>query len=341
VRSSPAIDNTGGSSDGTIYVGSNNGNVYAINPNGTPKGLPWPFSTAGPVKSSPAIDTEGNIYVGSDDGHLYKIDPTGSEIWRFPAVGNIGAVQSSPAIDNSNSTIYVGSNDGNVYAINPDGLEKWSFPTGGPVISSPAISPGGIIYVGSNDGFLYAIKQFPEPRNFKDENRTLNKLLTYEELGPSPPLDIADTNDWLNGDATNSKPWAVRLEVERSEDAIVPGKFSYNLSLWMRQCVDIDCSNIIGTLFEDTRINYDVVFNGDAGLPKLPMTQNFELDEINPPFNGNSPDPIFERFLFGFTSAVDSSQTQNLTIRKFQLSFIRPSDPTVDNDIPWNTELGL
>jgi outer membrane protein assembly factor BamB len=340
VRSTPALD----PNDGTIYVGSDNGNVYAIKPDGTSKGAPWPFSTSGPVKSSPAIDTDGNIYVGSDDGHLYKIDQSGSEVWRFPSAASglsIGEVRSSPAIDNSNGTIYVGSNDGNVYAINPDGTEKWNFPTGGPVISSPAIGPGGNIYVGSNDGLLYAINQFPEPRNFKDENRTLNKLLTNEELGPSPPLDIADTNDWLNGDASDQKPWAVRLEVERKEVTPGSGRFSYNLSLWMRQCVDIDCSNILSTVFEDTRSDYNVVFNGDAGLPKLPMTQNFELDEINPPFNGNSPNPIFERFLFGFTSAVDSSQTQNVTIRKFQLSFISSTDRSVDTDILWNTELGL
>jgi glucose dehydrogenase len=342
VRSSPAIDRTNGS----IYFGSDDGNVYAVNPDGTEK---WIFATAGPgaVRSSPAVAADGTIYIGSDDGHLYAINPSdGSEIWRFPSVASgssVGEIRSTPAIDPSNGAIYVGSNDGNVYTINPDGTEKWNFSPNlsspQPLISSPAIGPGGIVYIGSDDGFLYAINQFQEPVNFKDENRLLGKLLTSAELGPSPPLDVADTDEWLNGDAFNLKPWAVRLEVDRADAG--GGNFSYNLSLWIRQCADIDCTNIVGTVFEDTRIDYDVAFDGSSGLPKLPMTQDFELNEIAPPFNANAPNPIFERFLFGFTTAVDAAQSQNLTISKLQLSFVRPGDATIDNDLAWNTELGL
>jgi outer membrane protein assembly factor BamB len=51
VSSSPAID-----SDGTIYVGSDDGKLYAINPtNGTEK---WYFTTGGEIFSSPVIDTD-------------------------------------------------------------------------------------------------------------------------------------------------------------------------------------------------------------------------------------------------------------------------------------------
>jgi outer membrane protein assembly factor BamB len=328
IRSTPVVDDNGTPidfTDDTIYVGSNNGKVYAFNPDGTPKGAPWPFSTpTGPILSSPAIDTAGNIYVGSDDGHLYKIAPGGTEIWRFPDPGIIGAVQSSPVID-SDGFIYVGSNDGNIYAINPDGSEKWNFPTGGPVISSPAIS-GGIIFVGSNDGNLWAINQFIDPRNIKF------KLLTPDDLGPG--LDIGDADNWLNGDTLNLKPWAVRLELDRGTktvSGITTGV--YRLSLWMRQCIDLSCSNIINTAYQDTRIDYEVSFDGTSGLPDLPMTQEIEMD-----FTDHGK---FDRFRWGFTSAVDALQTQNVTISQFQLSFIRPSDHSINTDILWNTELGL
>ena len=43
----------------------------------------------------------------------------------------------------------------------------------------------------------------------------------------------------------------------------------------------------------------------------------------------------FERFIFGFTAQTGASETQTATIRKFQLSFIRPNDPTVDSDPGW------
>ena len=57
VISSPSIE-----SDGTIYVGSGNGNLYAINPDGTKK---WEFATGNSIFSSPAIGSDGTIYVGS------------------------------------------------------------------------------------------------------------------------------------------------------------------------------------------------------------------------------------------------------------------------------------
>jgi len=65
IYSSPAIG-----ADGTIYVGSIDNNLYAINPDGT---LKWSFTTGDMVFSSPAIGADGTIYVGSFDGKLYAI----------------------------------------------------------------------------------------------------------------------------------------------------------------------------------------------------------------------------------------------------------------------------
>ena len=55
--------------DGTIYIGSEDGNVYAVKPDGT---LKWKFLTAG-FPSSPAIGADGVVYVGSGAGFLYAI----------------------------------------------------------------------------------------------------------------------------------------------------------------------------------------------------------------------------------------------------------------------------
>ena len=70
VYSSPAIG-----SDGTIYVGSSDGDLYAINPDGT---LKWKYETGYMVCSSPAIGSDGTIYVGSGDGNLYAIYGSGT-----------------------------------------------------------------------------------------------------------------------------------------------------------------------------------------------------------------------------------------------------------------------
>jgi len=60
IVTSPAIG-----SDGTIYVGtySNNGQLYAVNPNGT---LKWKTDFIGEsIYASPAIGSDGTIYVGT------------------------------------------------------------------------------------------------------------------------------------------------------------------------------------------------------------------------------------------------------------------------------------
>ncbi len=76
VGASPAIG-----VDGTLYVGSNDFNLYAINPDGTQK---WAFLTGGDMGSSPAIGADGTLYVGSGDGNLYAINPDGTQKWAFP-----------------------------------------------------------------------------------------------------------------------------------------------------------------------------------------------------------------------------------------------------------------
>ena len=137
-------------SDGTIYVGSEDKKLYAINPDGT---LKWSYTTGGIIDSSSAIVLGSTIYIGSFDKKLYAINSDGTLKWTY-VIGNY--ISSSPAIG-SDGTIYIGSEDKKLYAINPDGTLKWSYTTGSAIVSSPAIGSDGTIYVGSCDKKLYAI----------------------------------------------------------------------------------------------------------------------------------------------------------------------------------------
>lgn len=137
--------------DGTIYIGTEYSGIFAINPDGTKK---WEFVTEGMFHSSPAIGIDGTIYIGSMDDTLYAINPDGTRKWEFITAG---AISSSPAIG-LDGTIYIGSWDKKLYAINTDGTKKWSYLTGGRIeFSSPAIGSDGTIYIGSTDSKLYAI----------------------------------------------------------------------------------------------------------------------------------------------------------------------------------------
>jgi len=69
LMSSPAIG-----PDGTVYFGSYDNNLYALNPNGS---LKWKHITGGYVVSSPAIGNNGTADFGSVDYYVYALNPDG------------------------------------------------------------------------------------------------------------------------------------------------------------------------------------------------------------------------------------------------------------------------
>ena len=111
------------SSDGTIYIGSFDDKLYAINPNGT---LKWKYSTGSYLKSSPVIGSDGTIYLGSWDYNLYALSSNGILKWKYTAGDSI---TSSPAIG-SDGTLYFGCYDDNLYALH-DHLIITTTPKGG------------------------------------------------------------------------------------------------------------------------------------------------------------------------------------------------------------------
>lgn len=142
VESTPAIGY-----DGTLYVGSDDGNLYAINPStGTTK---WVFTAPGGngvacIVTSPAIGRDGTLYFGSLNGYFYAVDSaTGIKKWQYHTFGvSLG----SPAIG-PDGTIYLCTyNSLSVIALNPDGTLKWSQGLG-ICGASPAVGSDGTVYM--------------------------------------------------------------------------------------------------------------------------------------------------------------------------------------------------
>lgn len=181
VRGAPAIGD-----DGTIYAGSWDGFLYAINPDGAQK---WSFDAGDFIQSAPAIGDDGTIYFGCYDNKVYALNPNGSEKWSFPTSSNVHA---SPAIG-SNGKVYVAVRMRRlvtqelvdcVIAINPgDGSEfaRYEITEEGDLMeSSPAIGSDGSVYVCANDNRLYALtpdltlKWSTDPTGFAKSSPTVD-----------------------------------------------------------------------------------------------------------------------------------------------------------------------
>ena len=198
IYSSPAV------SGGKVYIGADNGYLYALSENVSDSSdnsnvikqgkVLWQRKTGGKIRSSPAVAPPASsgasvnmVYVGADDGNLYAYDENGQYKWKFPT----GApISSSPAVD-KNGDIYFGSENGNVYALFPGGALNWVYRTRGPVRSSPAIGPDKKIYIGSDDGYLYCIGESDRPDRERDFNIENNASPNTIENGGNPTIVTA------------------------------------------------------------------------------------------------------------------------------------------------------
>ena len=151
VYASPAIG-----SDGTVYVGSHDGLLYAIESDGS---LRWAYPAGAKLSSSPALGADGTVYFGAHDGLLHAVAPDGTQRWSF---GTDASLTSSPVVG-PDGVVYIGGTTdvvaesgtpipvGMLYALEPDGSLRWTFETHKPMLSSPSIGHDGAVYVGSGE----------------------------------------------------------------------------------------------------------------------------------------------------------------------------------------------
>ena len=197
-------------SDGTLYVGSWNGVLYAINQETGAE--VWNFDTESIIVASPAVAEDGTIIFPAYDGFLYALNPDGTEKWAT----FIGAeMDSSPSLDESGG-IYVGTYDGTLIALDSNGNQVWEFTadtvdgTDERILASPAITLDGQIIFGSGNGYVYALDQATGTENWKTQ--------FPEEVDSSPVLDDSDniyfgtrSGFLVKLDSFGTEQWSVEL----------------------------------------------------------------------------------------------------------------------------------
>ena len=198
VHSSPAV------ADGTVYVGSQDFNLYALDVDTGAKR--WEYKTGSWVESSPAI-VNGVAYFGSNDGRLYALDTqSGEKIWDFKTEY---PVRSSPAI--TGNIVYFGGDDYFIYALDKtDGEKLWDYDVKSPAISS-LVASSGIVYSGSGGGYSYALNALNGQRRLR--------FKSHYSIHSSPVISdgivyFATTNGWLYAVDGNARTWLREHEIK-------------------------------------------------------------------------------------------------------------------------------
>jgi len=210
IWSSPAVV------DGTVYIGSDDGGVYAIDAGSREKR--WRYETDNRVEAAPAVAGD-TVYVGSYDMGVYALDAaSGQERWSR-TLG--GLIRGSPTVVDGIVYVAVGCYNlacaqpateanapetGWVYAFDAaSGETVWQYEVGAEVVSTPAVA-GGTAYVGASDGVLYAF-----------DTGTGDVQWTYEATdmvwsSPAVAFDTVFVGDWNGyvhavGTATGEERW--------------------------------------------------------------------------------------------------------------------------------------
>jgi outer membrane protein assembly factor BamB len=160
--------------NGVVYVGAQDGKLYAFDAAGSTgcAGTPvktcaplWTAATGSEIAATPAV-VNGVVYVGATDGRLFGFDAAGSTgcagspvktcapLWKA-ATGS--PISGSPVV--ANGVVYVGATDSKLYAFDATGSTGCSgIPTTcAPLWTAAVIGNGnfpavanGIVYVGSD-----------------------------------------------------------------------------------------------------------------------------------------------------------------------------------------------
>jgi len=140
--------------DGTIFVGSDDGKLYALDPKDGGKKIE-PFNAGDGIWATPLVK-DSVLYVPSVNGKLFALDiQTLKPVWERPFEADAGLI-TDPVLADAD-TLLVGGIDRKLYALSPaTGDLKWSFTADNWFWGRP-LAAGGKIYAPNLDKRVYAL----------------------------------------------------------------------------------------------------------------------------------------------------------------------------------------
>ena len=199
----------GAISDGTLFVGSKEGRLVAVNL--VDEGRQWaeplkaasqasglfgcaPVTAGGcgagasgvAIYGTPAV-SEDLVYISGYNGKVYAYNASSLEMrWVYPREGNLEPIVGGVVV--ANDKVYFGCSDGTVYTLDAATGDKLrEFETGDKIWGTPAIADD-TLYIGSFDKKLYALdintgkEKWSQP--FETEGSVIATPLVYQDTGP-------------------------------------------------------------------------------------------------------------------------------------------------------------
>jgi outer membrane protein assembly factor BamB len=142
--------------DGTIYIGANNSNFYAIDPSGNQKWLYEAERELAGIWTTACLSSDSStLFFGANKGGVYALNARdGSLKWKSPVYGSIYA---SLALD-SGGRLYAGTTSGQVLALDSsNGSVASVYEAIESVWTAPSIRPNSTLVVGDRVGKILVL----------------------------------------------------------------------------------------------------------------------------------------------------------------------------------------
>ncbi|MDX1935274.1 MAG: PQQ-binding-like beta-propeller repeat protein [Capsulimonadales bacterium] len=170
--------------DGTVYIGSTNGIVYAIEDTGSAPRVKWTFNAGRAIYSSVALGQDNTLFVATgadanEKSDVYALSVvTGQKIKARQVDGTVkdwelservdGEILGSPALSRDGSFLFLTTMSGNVYAFRTGangtlgGTRQWQTnPNGNGIQAAPVVTRIGatdVVVVATLNGRVFALR---------------------------------------------------------------------------------------------------------------------------------------------------------------------------------------
>jgi outer membrane protein assembly factor BamB len=142
--------------DGTIFVGANNSNMYAVAPDGNIKWLFEAERELAGIWTTPVLSPDGQtIYFGANKGGVYALSTAdGSKRWQFPVYGSIYA---SSVLD-ARGLLYTGTTIEHLYTLDSNsGEQLWDLDMHNEIWCAPSVRPDGTLVFADRGGIVWVV----------------------------------------------------------------------------------------------------------------------------------------------------------------------------------------